>query len=162
VVEVDCCKQRQVANRGSTMKKTPEIDVTEGSRLRSETARGLVQRVEQLLPLVGDVSLATHLALLLRDLARCYKLLNDHPSETNFLSIVALVEMALTGPKLRRFDRAYLEAIRQALEIGCRESRVRAEDVESVREQFRQKQIDTVPRIDLASLKPEDLTDDDE
>src|SRR4051812_15506173 len=118
------------------MKKTPALDSPEAARLRIETAHALVKRVEQLFPLVGDVSLATHLALLLRDLARCYKLLRDHPSETNFLSIVALVEMALIGSKLRRFDRVYLEAIRQALQIGCRKTRVRTDDVEAVREQF--------------------------
>jgi hypothetical protein len=143
------------------MKRVPEVDSTEGSRLRRETAQRLVQRVEQLCPLIGNVALATHLALLLRDLARCYRLLTDHPSETNFLSIVALVEMALTGPKLRGFDQAYLDAIKQALKIGCRKTRIHPKDVESVREQFRQKQIDTVPRIDLLSLKAEDLTDDD-
>jgi hypothetical protein len=148
--------------QGSTMKKTPEVDLAEAARLRSETARSLLKRIDALIPLVGDVSLATHLALLLRELARCYKLLRDHPSESNFLSIVALTEMALTGPKLRRFDRAYLETIRKALEIGCHKTRVRVEDVEAVREQFRQEQVDTVPRVDLLSLKSEDLANDAE
>ncbi len=142
------------------MKKTLAVDAAEGSRLRSETARELVHKVEQLFPLIGNVSLATHLALLLRDLAQCYQLLKEHPSETNFLSIVALVEMALTTPRLRRFDGAYLDAIKEALEICCRDTPVLAHDVERVREQFRQKQIETIPRIDLLSLKPEELRDD--
>ncbi len=131
----------------------------EAARVRSELARDLVHRCEQLILLVGDVSLATNLALLERDLARCYKPLRPHPSEANFLSIVALVEMALTGKKLRAIDRAYLDAVRTALDIGYRSTRIEYDAVERVRELFRTDKIDTAPRIDLLKIRPEDLED---
>ena len=154
--------EAETTDRRTRKKKPSKATSGEGGRLRGELSRDLVRRSEQLLSLVGDVSLATHLALLLRDLSRCYKPLKEYSSEANFLSIVALVEMALTGKKLRTFDRPYLEAIRDALDIGYRKTHVEYSDVERVRELFDKKQIDTVPRIDLLSLKPEDLEDDDQ
>lgn len=156
--------EAEPTDRGTQKKKKVVRNSPSGEagRVRSELARGLVGRCEQLLPLVGEVSLATHLALLQRDLSKCYKSLRQHPSENNFLSIVALVEMALTGKKLREFDRAYLEAVRTALDIGYRSTHVETDSVERVRELFRTERIDTVPRIDILKLKPEDLEDDDE
>jgi hypothetical protein len=155
--------EAEPTDRGTRKKKAARHSPSEeAARVRSELARDLVRRCEQLLPLVGEVSLATHLALLQRDLSRCYKPLRQHPSETNFLSIVALVEMALTGKKLREFDRAYLEAVRTALDIGYRSTHVEYDAVERVRELFRTEKIDTAPRIDLLKIRPEDLEDDDE
>jgi hypothetical protein len=155
--------EAEPTERGTRKKKvTRPSPSEEAARLRSELARDLVHRCDQLLPLVGDVSLATHLAMLQRDLSKCYKPLRPHTSEANFLSIVALVEMALTGKKLRAFDRAYLEAVRAALDIGYRSTHVEYDAVERVRELFQTKKIDTVPRIDLLALKPEDLEDADD
>ena len=151
-------------DRGTRKKKVRETSSVEaeGAALRGELARDLLRTASNSSHLVGDASLDTHLALLLQDLSGCYKPLGEYASEANFLSIVALVEMALTGKKSRAFDRPYLETIRDALEIGQRKTYVDYEDVERVRELFRMKQIDTVPRIDLLSLTPEDLEDDDE
>src|SRR5438045_137227 len=47
------------ADQGRAAKEQERIEDGEGGRVRSEQARDLVQRVNQLLPLVGDVSLAT-------------------------------------------------------------------------------------------------------
>jgi hypothetical protein len=115
-----------------------------------------------MLTLNGDISLATEIALLKRQLSSCHDLLGDHPSETNYLSIVCLVESALTGLKFRHFDRPRLEALRRALDVGCRNPEVQYQDVKMVRQLFQQEKVDIMPRIDLLSLTPEDLEDDGE
>jgi hypothetical protein len=144
-------------------KKEPEtIEDGEGSRVRSELARDLVQRVDQLLPLLGDVSLATHIGLLKRDLSRCHDALKDHPGESNYLSVVTLVESAMAQLKWKQYGKPQLETIRQALDIGYRQVRVNFGDYEKARRLFSQQRVDSTPRIDLESLKWEDITDAEE
>ena len=138
------------------------IENGEGSRIRSELARDLVQRVVQLLPLVGDVALATHVGLLKRDLSRGHDLLKGHPGESNFLSIVTLVESTMAQLKWKQYTHSQLEAIRQVLDIGYRQVRVNFNDYEAARTLFSEKSVDATPRIDLDSLSLEDLTDDEE
>ena len=93
-------------DQGRTEKEPERAEDAEGGRVRSERARDLVQRVSQLLPLVGDVSLATHISLLKRDLSRCHDALKDYPDESNYLSIITLVESAMTQLKWKPFDLA--------------------------------------------------------
>jgi hypothetical protein len=149
------------ADQGRTAKEQERIEDGEGGRVRSEQARGLVQRVDQLLPLIGDVSLATHITLLKRDLSRCHDALNDHPGETNYLSIVTLVESAMTQLKWRQYTRPQLEAIRQVLDIGYQQVWVRFEDYEKARTLLSRSKVDVTPRIDLESLKWEDIADEE-
>jgi hypothetical protein len=149
-------------DRGRVEEEQNRIEDEEGSRVRSELGRDLIRRVEQLLPLVGDVSLATHIGLLKRDLSRCHDALKDHPAESNYISIITLVESAMAQLKWKQFTRPQLEAIHKALGIGYRKVRVRFEDYETARSLFAQENVDVTPRIDLATLKWEDITDDEE
>src|SRR5207245_9263058 len=123
-------------DRGREKKEPEEIEDGEGSRVRSELARDLVQRVDQLLPLVGDVSLATHIGLLKRDLSRCHDSLRDHPGESNYLSIVTLVESAMAQLKWKQYVKPQLETIRQVLDIGYHQVRVRFDDYQKARALF--------------------------
>jgi hypothetical protein len=148
-------------DRGREKKELGAIEDGEAGRVRSERARDLVQRVDQLLPLLGDVSLATHIGLLKRDLSRCHDALKDYPGESNYLSIVTLIESAMTQLRWKQYTRPQLEAIRQALDIGYRQVRVRFEDYEKARNHFSQSSVDTTPRIDLESLKWEDIADEE-
>lgn len=149
-------------NQERVTKKQDRIENSEGGRLRSEQARDLVQRVNQLLPLLGDMSLATHIGLLKRDLSRCHDALKDYPGESNYLSLVTLVESAMAQLKWKQYTRQQVEAIRQALDIGYRQVRVRFEDYDKFRTLFAQKNVDATPRIDLESLKWEDIADEEE
>lgn len=149
------------AGQGRAEKAKDRIEDGEGSRIRSERARDLVQRVDQLLLLVGDVSLASHLGLLKRDLSECHGALKDHPSESNYLSIVTLIESAIAQLKWKQYTRPQLAVIRQALDIGYRQVRVRFEDYEKARILFSQNHVDATPRIDLESLKWEDIADEE-
>lgn len=148
-------------NQARAVKEQERIEDGEGGRVRSEQARDLVQRVNQLLPLIGEVSLATHIGLLKRDLSRCHDALKDYPSESNYLSIVTLVESAMAQLKWKQYTCSQVEAIRQTLDIGYRQVRVRFEDYEKSRTLLAQKNVDATPRIDLESLKWEDLADEE-
>lgn len=150
------------ADQGQLASKVTPADDGEASRVRSELGRGLVQRVDQLVALVGDISLATHLQILKRDLSRCHDALKGYPSEGDFLSIVTLVESAMAQLKWKQFTRPQLDTIRQALDIGYRQVHVRFEDYEKARTLFRTNQVNATPRIDLDSLNLEDLADGEE
>jgi hypothetical protein len=63
---------------------------------RADLARRLLARVERLAALLGTVPLATEIQLLKRDLSRGHDLLRP-AGETNFLSVVCLVEGALAS-----------------------------------------------------------------
>ena len=128
-------------------------------RMRSEVARDIHNRVNELIPLVGDVSFATNLQLLKRDLSRCHDVLGKHPSESNFLSIITLVEAALAQFKLKDYTPAQLEWIRAAIDVGYRQSSVSFDDYDQIRREFAQHDIDTHPRIDLDAFSMDDLTD---
>lgn len=138
------------------------LDDGEGGRVRSEAARDLVRRVDQLLPLVEDVSLAANIQLLKRDLSRCHDLMKGRTGESDFLSIVTLVESAMAQLKWKQYTREKLEAIRQALDIGYRKVRVRFDDYEEARRLLASSGVDAAPRIDLESLKLEELEDGEE
>lgn len=131
-------------------------------RLRSEVARDIRNRVNDLIPLVGDIAFATHLQLLKRDLSRCHDLLGSHPSEGSFLSIVTLIESAMSQLKWKEYTSEQLELIRSAADVGYRQTHVNFDDYDAIRRQFSERGIDAMPRIDLNSLSLEELTDGDE
>lgn len=58
----------KMTDRTSTTKEEVVSSDGEAVRVRSEVARDLIHRVDALLPLVGDVALATNIQLLKRDL----------------------------------------------------------------------------------------------
>jgi hypothetical protein len=131
----------------------------EAARVRSELARELLHRVERLVPLVGDVSLPVNIQLLKRDLSHCHDALRAHPSESDFLSIITLVESAMTQTRWKEYSRSQFERIRSAVEVGYRQSHVEYADYERIRRDFAEGDIDTHPRINLDSLSLEDITD---
>jgi hypothetical protein len=78
------------------------------------------------------------------------------------LSIIALVESAMSQLKWKQYTRPQLEAICQALEIGYRQVGIGFADYEWARSLFSHQHMDAAPRIDLGAVKWEDITDDDE
>src|SRR5439155_11316171 len=94
------------------------------SQVLSELARDFIRAVDDLFPLVGDVALATNLQLLKRDLSRCHDVLREHPTESDFLSIVTLVESAMAQLKWKQYTKPQLKAIRQVFDMGYRQVQV--------------------------------------
>jgi hypothetical protein len=134
----------------------------ESARLRSELARDVLDRMERIIPLVGDVALPTNIELLKRDLSRCHDQLRNRPAESGFLSIVTLMESALTQRKWREFTREQFQRMRSAIEVGYLQSRVTFDDYERVRREVADDDIDATPRISLESLNSDDVQDDEE
>jgi len=88
--------------------------------------------------------------------------LHSHPSETNFLSIITLIESSLSQLKLKEYTSEHLECIRAAVDVGYRQTQVNFSDYDRIRREFDTVGIDTHPRIDLDSLSEDDLTDGEE
>ena len=137
-------------------------DDGEAARVRSELARELLHRVEQLPALVGDVSLPTNIQLLKRDLSRCHDALRHHPTESSFLSIITLVESAITQTRWKEYSRNQFDRIRSAFEVGYRQLHVNYDDYDRIRRAFAVDSINTHVRIDLESLSLEDIRDAEE
>jgi hypothetical protein len=126
---------------------------SEAARRRSELARDVLGRTEQMMPLIGDPALAVNIRLLKKDLAGCHDRLKGSPSESDFLSLVTLVESAIVARKWKEYTPAFLEQIRSAIDIGYRQSHIRFEDYDLVRRQFLAGSAGAGPRIDLESLE---------
>jgi len=152
------------SRNGATQIETPDVEASDGQsiRVRSELARDIRNRVDELMPLIGEVAFATEVQLLKRDLSRCHDLLRARPTETNFLSIVTLIESAMSQRKWREYTSDELELIRSAVDVGYRQANVSFSDCDAIRRQFSDGSIDTHPRIDLDVLDLDDLTDDEE
>jgi hypothetical protein len=147
--------------RGTTPRRQP-VDDPVGARLRSELARDLLRRVEQLVPLAGDPALAANIRLLKRDLAEAHDRLKGYPSEGNFLSLVTLIESMIAQRKWREYSADLLVRLRSVVEIGYRKPQVRFEDYDLARQQLQAARISTGPRIDLQSLSMDDIEDGEE
>jgi hypothetical protein len=128
---------------------------------RNDLARQLLARVERLPPLLGTVPLATEVQLLKRDLSRGHDVLRAS-GETSFLSVVTLVESALACLTWKQYDHQVIDALRQAFAGGTQAGPYAFPDYDAVRRFFAERDIATVPAIDLNSLQPEDLGDGEE
>jgi hypothetical protein len=150
------------SDQGREAKVRPTVKDGEGGRVRSELARDLVLRAKGLEPLIGDVALATHIGLLKRDLSRCHDALKGHPGESNYLSIVTLVESAMAHLKWKQYTGPQIAAISQALDIGYRQVRVRFDDYEKARCLLSNEHVDASPRLDLGAVNWNEIEDDEE
>jgi hypothetical protein len=85
---------------------------------RADLARQLLVRVDRLEARLGEVSLATEIQLLKRDLARGHAVLAGRPEDNNYLSVVCLVEAALASLTWKRYTPVVLAALRRAFSGG--------------------------------------------
>jgi hypothetical protein len=134
----------------------------EAMRVRSEVAKDIRSSVNDLKSKIGDVSFVTYLQLVKRNLSRAHDVLGDRPSETVFLSIVTLVESALSQARWSDYSLEQLELIGAAADLGYRQPEIRYQDYECLRHAFAATQIDVRPRIDLDAFQLGDLTDDED
>jgi hypothetical protein len=125
---------------------------------RADLARQLLARVERLPALLGTVPLATEVQLLKRDLSRGHEVLRT-AGETNFLSVVCLVEAALAGLTWKQYTPEVVDALRFAFSGGTRPEPFAFADYDAVRGHFRERGLPVGPTIDLDALEPGDLDD---
>jgi hypothetical protein len=148
----------QARNAVSTELSQPGL---ERPATRSDLALQLLGHVERLSALLGTIPLATEVQLLKRDLSRGHDVLRPG-GETNFLSVVTLVESALACLTWKQYTPEVVDALRQAFSAGTRIAPFTFDDYDSVRRLFSERGIAVVPSVDLDSLEPEDLDDGQE
>jgi hypothetical protein len=125
---------------------------------RADLTRQLLEHVERLSPLLGTVPLATEFQLLKRDFSRGHGGLRA-AGESNFPSVVTLVESALACLTRKDHTPAVLDALREAFTAGARQKPFTFHDYDAVRRRFEERDILVVPTIDLDTLAPQDFED---
>lgn len=135
--------------------KPATVDPGVSAARRSELARDLLAMADRLITVCGDVSLATHVQSLKRLLSKCHDELQGHPSESDFMSIVTLVESSLAQCNWKQYTPERLAALRDAFATGYNQPRITFADYERVRGTFRTEKIETLPSFDLESLDTE-------
>lgn len=96
-----------------------EADV---AKARQAAARHLCDQVDRLKRLRTKSQVAAELQLFKRDLAQCYSSFGDARSESNFLSIVGIIEAAFLGQNWKTLSTDFLGQVRKALELGTQSS----------------------------------------
>ncbi len=132
----------------------PDREATGGNwaTVRSALAKELLVLIDPMEATLGQVSCATHVQILKRQLARCHVELDSAKSETDFLSILALIESSLAQLTWKQYTPERLAAVRQALQLAYEKPHISSDDYQAIRRAFRGEHIETAPTIDVASL----------
>lgn len=126
---------------------------------RVELARQLLARVERLSTLLGTIPLATEIQLLKRDMRRGHDVL-PQAGETDFLSVVCLVEAALASLTWEQYTPEVVVALREAFAAGTGHELFTFGDYSTIRRRFRERDIPVGPTIGLDALDTEDGQED--
>jgi hypothetical protein len=118
---------------------------------RADLARQLHARMDRLAPRLGDLSLAAEVQLLKRELVRGHALLSARPEDNNYLSVLTLVEGALTSLTWKGYTPRVLDALRRAFAAGAAEGEFTYEAYDAIRQDFRRAGIPTGPTIELTA-----------
>ncbi len=143
-------------------KQYTDLEKGEGARIRSEVARNLIQRVDELVDSLGDVSFASSIQFLKRDLAHAHSMLRDYSSESDFLSIVTLLESAMVQLKWKQYTPDKLDIFKRVLDIGYNKVQVQFEDSEKASKLMADNSIEINPRIDFETFNMDDLRDEED
>lgn len=151
-----------ISERPSGFKQSV-VATTDGEaiRIRSEVARDIYNSAQELTQMVGQLTFVTELQILKRHLSNAHTFLGNHPSESVFLSIVTLIEGALSQNKWMEYTEKQLKVICEAASIGYRQPIVSYQDYDYLRKQFAGERISSRPCIDLSAFSIDDLTDEE-
>jgi hypothetical protein len=100
----------------------------EAAEARRKVAEALVPLADRAKRAHGSIRLNTELQLLRRELSRAHDVLQTRPSETDYLSIVVLVEEALVGKKAREVTQDTLRVAAEILNYGLVKQSVSYDD----------------------------------
>ena len=134
----------------------------EAARTRSELSRDLLTRIDELIPAVDTISLSTRINLFKRDLIRCHDALGEAPTESDFLSIVTLLESTLSQKRWRDYTVQDFRHLRDAVEVGYNNPQVGYADYEAVRVKLFKAGMDGNPSIKLENMDLDGLDDAEE
>jgi hypothetical protein len=118
---------------------------------RADLAHQLLARVDRLAPRLGEVSLAAEIQLLKRELVHGHAILSTRPEDNNYLSVVTLVEGALTSLTWKEYTPALLDALRRAFSAGVGTGEFSFARYDAIRRDFRTLGIPSGPVIEPTS-----------
>lgn len=125
-----------------------------GDRPTRQRRRELADRLSRLVKRVvdsrGKVRMAADIEVLKHELSRCHEVLGGSRSESNFLSIVTLVEACLASMDWKNASKEQLAEILKALSTGRSDAYVTFEDFDHVSRVFRTSGLRTMPSFDVA------------
>jgi hypothetical protein len=117
--------------------------------IRKALARSLTEMLTRLIALQGTENMAAQLVLLKRELSRGHDILRPLRSEANYLSILVLVENALTARGRETLSGQELLSFKDVVEIGVTERRVTHEHYKSTFKRLNHSGFPTSPLFDL-------------
>lgn len=126
---------------------------------RADLARQLLASVDRLEARLGDVSLASEIQLLKRELSRGHAVLSRRPEDNNYLSVICLVEAALASLTWKEYTPVVFAALRRAFSAGTRDGAFSFEEYDAIRRHFRESDLPVGPTIDLDSPDAEEGED---
>jgi hypothetical protein len=95
---------------------------------RKVAAEAVSRAITRLSSHCGQARAAADLQLLKRELSRCHDILGTFPSESDFLSIVVLVEAELGKKPWSALTRDELQFLKRAVDVGAHQDRVTFDD----------------------------------
>lgn len=130
-------------------------------QLRRDLARRLDQELGELLVLVGTPAFAINLHRVKRTLLEGHDLLSPHRSESDFDSLLVLVELALACLPWKQLTGSHVKALQRVIRLGCGKRTIGIGDQERARKILNAARIETIPRLDLTSVEESNLKDED-
>ena len=118
---------------------------------RVEVATRLVSLVGRVIESHGEVRMAADLQVLKRELSRSHDVLGSSTHESDYLSIVTLVEATLASMDWKSATREQLKQVEQALAVGCAESEVTFNHYGRAARTLRGFGVPTMPSFELGS-----------
>jgi hypothetical protein len=147
--------------RGDARKQdeTPEMDPGEEVQYqmpelvakRQECSRRLSGLVANARRDRGTIAMAADVQLLKRELSRAHTLLGASRSESNYVSIITLVEATLASLDWKTATEQQLLQVQKALEVGGDSSTVTFDDFNKQRRLFRGNDLPTFPKFDFSA-----------
>ncbi len=141
-------QMNEYATRQVVAQQTTSIDPI-ASRLRSELAREIRTRIDDLIEHVGHISLPTRIQVLLKYLSKCHDSLDRSPSETDFLSIVSLFEATLSQKRWRDYTADDFSVIRRAVSIAYEKPEVGFDDYDQIRKSLSERGLSGNPLMEI-------------
>ncbi|MSR56248.1 MAG: hypothetical protein EXS05_01055 [Planctomycetaceae bacterium] len=158
-INVDGEREQSTATDGDGGSRGTQDVQDTGERARF--AERLVELIDRTRHSVGRLEFASDLQLLKRDLSRCHNLSKTSASDVIFQSLVTDVESSLASTGWREITASQLAVIREVIFCAYRLPGLDVAFLREAREKMTKAGIETIPRVDLLSLKIDDDSDDD-
>jgi len=123
----------------------------EAVRKRRAIAERLAALMAKVVAHRGQIAMAADVQLVKRELARAHAVLGESKSESNYLSVITLVEANLATMDWKNASAEQLRQVQQALTVGCAASAVTFDQYRRLERSFRGYGLPTIPTFDFCA-----------